>query len=487
MLSRKELSFSYLKSLRKNSVAWSFLRAHEFAISFLHSAFIVKNRRSILYKDLKSELSDYLYFLQQKYGDDEKTPKDDAEYHLKRWTNPENPFLSVRYDKKDNEVVDLMPGTEKALRWLESLEERTFVGTESRLKNIFNQLEELIEGTETDDGKAIKKLEQKKKEIEKQIEEAKAGKREKLTAREIKESFIQIEDEARNLLSDFRQIEDNFRKLDRGFREKITTSDGSKGKVLDNLFGKHDAIYSSDQGKSFRAFWEFLMQEDRADEIRENLKAILNLEETVSEKENSVLANFVRHLIESAEKVNSVNNQLTSQLKRFLNDKTILENKRMMAIISSLEESLLMASAMVDPKINISETNTLSPSINIEFSRGIYLPSEDVTIEFKEEDKIDSEEGYENLFNVHYVDEGELLARIDFLLSKKGNDVGILDIVEAFPIEKGLNEIACYYNIVEKRRPAKINSEEPVLINISSNDNFQKKLECPNIIFERRQ
>ena len=414
-------------------MAWSFLRAQEFAISFLHSAFIVKNRRSILYKDLKSELSDYLYFLQQRYENNEKLPSDDAEYHLKRWTGLDNPFLSVRYNKQDDEVVDLMPGTEKALRWIESLEERKFVGTESRLKNIFNQLEELVEGTEADDKKVIQKLEQKKKEIEKQIEEAKAGRRKKITSREIKEGFIQIEDEARNLLSDFRQIEENFRKLDRGLREKIITSDGSKGKILDSLFGKHDAIYNSDQGKSFMAFWEFLMKEDRADEIRESLKAILNLEAIANDKENSILANFVRYLIESAEKVTSVNNQLTSQLKRFLNDKTILENRRMMETISSLEEDLLEASAVIDPKKTISEVDFLFPSINIELSRGIYLPSQNIIIKFEEEDKLESDEGYRNLFNVHYVDEEELLARIDFLLSKKDNDIGILDIVEAFP------------------------------------------------------
>ena len=481
---RRELNYSYLKSLKKSSVAWSLLRTQEFVISFLHTSFIIKNRRSVLYEDLKSELSDYLYFLNHEYGD--KAPKDSAKHHLKRWTNFENPFLSVRYNKKNLEVLDLTPGAEKALRWVESLEEREFVGTESRLKNVFNQLEELIEGTEADEKKAIKKLEYKRDEIQKQIEEVKAGRREKLSPRKIKENFIQIEDESRNLLSDFRQIEENFRKLDRNFRKKITTTDGSKGKVLDNLFGDHDAIYDSDQGKSFLAFWEFLMQEGRTDEIHSSLRKILNLREITDEKENSILANFVHHLIDSAEKVNSVNNQLTSQLKRFLNDRTIAENKRIMEIINSLEENLLSISDLIENnKDPISSVDLLRPSINLELSRNIYLPLNKIHIEFREEDKEKNDDGYDLLFKINYVDEEELITRIDLLLSKKGQ-ANILNIVEDFPIKKGLTEVACYYNIASRKRPARINTDETVYINVSSSEDFNKTIECPNIIFERQ-
>ena len=59
---------------------------------------------------------------------------------------------------------------------------------------------------------------------------------------------------AKALLSDFRQVEQNFRDLDRGVREQIATFDGEKGALLDTIFGEHDVIVESDEGKSFRAF-----------------------------------------------------------------------------------------------------------------------------------------------------------------------------------------------------------------------------------------
>ena len=479
----KRVSYSYLKSLKKSSVAWSLLRTQEFVISFLHTSFIMNNRRSIPYEDLKSELSDYLYFLNQEYGD--QAPKDSAQHHLKRWTDSEDPFLSVRYDKKNIEVLDLTPGAEKALRWVESLEEREFVGTESRLKNIFNQLEELIEGTEMDTKKAIKRLEQKRDEIERQIEMVKTGRKERLSPRKIKESFIQIEDESRNLLSDFRQIEENFRKLDRNFRKKIASTDGSKGKVLNSLFGDHDAIYDSDQGKSFLAFWEFLMQEGRTEEIYNSLRKVLYFKEVTHEKQNSILANFVHYLIDAAERVNSVNNQLTSQLKRFLNDRTILENKRIMEIINSLEESLLFASNSIgNSKAPFLSIDLLYPSINMGLSRSIYVPSNEISVEFNEEDKENNDEGYGPLFHVNYVDEEELMIRIDFLLSKR-DKVSLAEIVDNFPIEKGLTEVACYYNIAERKRPAQIHTKDSICIDVHSSEGFHKNLECPDIIFQR--
>ena len=482
MLSRKELNYSYIRSLKKNSVAWSLLRAQEFVISFLHTSFILKNRRSVLYEDLKSELSDYLYFLNREYGD--RAPKDSAKYHLKKWTNSESPFLSIRYNKKDLEILDLIPGVEKALRWVESLEEKEFVGTESRLKNIFNQLEELIEGTETNEEKAIQKLEYKRNEIQKQIEDIRTGQRQILSPRKIREGVMQIEDESRNLLSDFRQIEENFRKLDRSFRKKITTSDGSKGKILNNLFGDHEAIYESDQGKSFLAFWEFLMQEGRDTEIHSSLRKILSLKELSNERENSILPKFVHHLVDSAEKVNSVNNQLTSQLKRFLNDKTIAENKRIMEIINSLEEKLLSTPELTEnSKESLLFVDALSPTFNLEFSRSIDLAQNSIFTEFCEENKEDGGEGYESLFNLSYVDEEELIERIDFLLSKR-SAISILDIVEEFPIQKGLSEVACYYNI-ERKRSAQINTDETVYFNVCSSKEFRKKIGCPNIIFRR--
>jgi hypothetical protein len=43
--------------------------------------------------------------------------------------------------------------------------------------------------------------------------------------------------------------------------------EGSKGALLEEIMGERDAIADSDQGRSFRAFWDFLMSSRRQEEL----------------------------------------------------------------------------------------------------------------------------------------------------------------------------------------------------------------------------
>ena len=80
------------------------------------------------------------------------------------------------------------------------------------------------------------------------------------------------------MLADFRQVEENFRVLDSQTRERIATSTQPKGALLEEIFGETDHIHRSDQGKSFDAFWKFLMSPARLDELREWLRDVHALE-----------------------------------------------------------------------------------------------------------------------------------------------------------------------------------------------------------------
>jgi hypothetical protein len=75
---------------------------------------------------------------------------------------------------------------------------------------------------------------------------------------QVKDRFLQMASTARALLSDFREVEQNFRELDRTDRERIALWEGGKGELVGQIFGDRDAISDSDQGRSFRAFWDFL-------------------------------------------------------------------------------------------------------------------------------------------------------------------------------------------------------------------------------------
>ena len=74
-----------------------------------------------------------------------------------------------------------------------------------------------------------------------------------------RDRYQQFAATARELLSDFREVEANFRALDRDLRERIAAWTGSKGELLDEVLGSRESIADSDQGRSFQAFYDFLL------------------------------------------------------------------------------------------------------------------------------------------------------------------------------------------------------------------------------------
>jgi hypothetical protein len=261
------MEYEYLVRLR-NHPSWRLMTADSspFILSFFHRAFIKPNRRSIPAVELIDKLDDYLFHLREVYGEG-IFPRPPKEY-LDSWAGDEHPFLRKYYPTSGDEPeYDLTPASEKVFEWLSSLEQRQFVGTESRLLTIFRLLREIARDSVMDPDKRINALEEQKKEIEAEIALLKKGQLRPMDRTRIRERFLQADETARRLLSDFREIEENFRRLDRETRERIATSELPKDRLLDEIFGEEDAIRGSDQGRSFQAFWTFLMSPASQEEL----------------------------------------------------------------------------------------------------------------------------------------------------------------------------------------------------------------------------
>ena len=99
------------------------------------------------------------------------------------------------------------------------------------------------------------------------------------------------------MLSDFRQVEQNFRALDKDIREKIIKSNVSKGKLLDDIFAQQDYVWTTDQGKSFRAFWEFLMSQQKQEELDSLIKILMDLPQIQKLKEETIIHRIKNNLI----------------------------------------------------------------------------------------------------------------------------------------------------------------------------------------------
>jgi hypothetical protein len=157
----------------------------------------------------------------------------------------------------------------------------------------------------------------------------------------LKERFTQFATLARELLADFREVEHNFRGLDRRVRERIALWDGSKGALLQDILGERDLIDESDQGRSFRAFWDFLMSRDRQDELSALLDRVLQLEPVAGLAPDPRLRRVHYDWLEAGEQTQRTVALLSQQLRRFLDDQAWLENRRIMDILRGIEVGAL--------------------------------------------------------------------------------------------------------------------------------------------------
>jgi hypothetical protein len=125
--------YATLDALRTHHPAWRLLRSDHAPLiaSFLHCVFAEPNVRTMAAADLAEALEDELYALRRQLGDP-AFPKPALDY-LNDWASPEKGWLRKFYRHGSGEPqFDLTPATEKAIAWLGTLAERSFVGTESR-------------------------------------------------------------------------------------------------------------------------------------------------------------------------------------------------------------------------------------------------------------------------------------------------------------------------------------------------------------------
>src|ERR1700722_12228478 len=156
------------------------MRNAHWVIPFLFKAFKTDNILSLpesrliglLAEELRNH-SEELEDLEEariEFGEDEESR---ARKYLLNWVQ-----RRLLQDFPDAEAVtqyQLSAHTEKLFQWLQSLEKRQFVGTESRFKFLFQTLREMVEYTEDDTTRRLEELKNRKAEIDKEIKKIQMG------------------------------------------------------------------------------------------------------------------------------------------------------------------------------------------------------------------------------------------------------------------------------------------------------------------------
>lgn len=444
--SSRTMDYASLAALRDKHPAWRLLASPHAPLvaSFLHRAFVAPNVRTMSEADLAEALEDELFLLREQMGA-EAWPRSAAEY-LNDWAAPERGWLRKFYRPGTDEAqFDLTPATEKAIAWLASLGARSFVGTESRLLVLFALLEQIASGTEADPALRAAELRRKRAELDAELARVEAGELAFLDDTGVRDRFQQFQQLARELLADFREVEHNFRQLDRRVREKIALWAGSKGELLDEVMGERDAIGDSDQGRSFRAFWDFLMSSRRQEELSAHLARVLELPAVAALRPEPRLRRVHHDWLEAGEHTQRTVAQLSHQLRRFLDDRAYLENRRILDLLRGIEAKALELRES-PPAGTLMTVDAMRATIELPLERPLYQPKAELRLELELRDALAEEIDTDPLFAQAIVDRERLRGQLRELLRTR-RQASLAEVLEAFPLEQGLAELVAYLEL----------------------------------------
>lgn len=480
-----DLDFLTVDALRKNNPSWKLLMAETapLVVSFFHHAFIQANGREIAQGDLEAQLDDVLYTIRETWGPD-VFPRRASEY-LDEWADRYHGWLRKYYPPGDDEPhYDLTASAEKAVRWLESLEERQFVGTESRLMTVFALLRQMVEGQVQDPVQRIHELERRREAIDREIDQVRAGHLLVMDDLQVKDRFQQAASTARELLSDFREVEQNFRELDRHTREQITLWEGSKAELLEQVFGQSDAIEGSDQGRSFRAFWDFLMARDRQEELSALLETVFQMAAVQSLEPDMRLKHIHHDWLEAGEHTQRTFALISQQLRRFLDDHARLENRRIMEILRQIEQKALALVEERPREAAFMVIDDAAPRVEMPMERSLYAPTKRAVV-----DSESMEVGLEDidvdlLFSQVVVDKGRLQQNVRRALDLR-SQITLPELLVLYPLEHGLAELMTYLAIASESPDATFDEATMDMVALPFREEVGRRARIPRVIFNR--
>ncbi|NSL88988.1 DUF3375 domain-containing protein [Chitinophaga solisilvae] len=486
------MTYDQLCNLYAQSVTLKILRARSapMMLSFFHQTFKEKNHTTISNVELVTRLSDYLGATGYRAADDEidatslfEHDDEKAKKYIEQWSN--KGFLRKYPDDDGNDIHELSSDMEKVMHWISTLQKREFVGTESRFKDIFSKLKELIDQSNKDPQQRIQELEKKKFEIEQEIKAITiTGKVQVFDDTQIKERFYDVNRMARELLSDFKEVEQNFEQITQEIYRKQSERDIAKGALLAYTLDSFEALRQKDQGKSFYSFWQFLMDENKQEEMRELIEKLYVLLEdrNIEYKNDRFLKKLKQFLHASGKKVIDANKKLSDKLSRVLSEKNLTDHRKAVELINEIRQLAFQAldnapgeeffiDIESDPELDLLDRWDLAEEKkafpDVEFPEGIGGD------EFSAEDM-------NSLFNHFNIDRTMLENRINTQLQNK-KQISLKELVEIYGAEKGLTELITYFSIASQSSSHIIlETQDPVSLG-------NRTINMPMVLFTNNQ
>lgn len=483
-----------VKSLVDSAGTFKLLRARNLSlvITFLYREFKANEQITIPYQILVHKLGDFLESIEYNDEDDEVRSEklilafdEKAKLYIDRWIDLH--YLRNVIDESIKEpFVLLSKHTEKVFQVFELFKEKEFVGTESKFKDIFNKLRDIIENANPDKEKRVVELEKKKQAIEEEIRRIKIdGYVNTYEDYQIESRFEEVNRLANELIGDFKEVEDNFKDITRKIYERQQQVDLTKGKLLAETFDALHELKKTNQGKSFYAFWQFMLDDISQTEFHKLTKELYQvLEDREIETSTKFLRKLKGLLHMAARKVLEKNGILADKLSREIVAKDQLESRKTRELMANIRQLAIQRIDYVSDRLIYLE---------LEDSPDIYLPLERKLGEKPEKNSVSTSaeqakfnpsdlDGLSKIYNTDHIDKRILLENIRELLRDK-SQVSLQEVIAVNEISRGLAELLAYITLTNTSNKFFVN--ESVKESIAFDIKKGKYLELPQIIFTK--
>lgn len=229
------------------------------------------------------------------------------------------------------EQYELTAGALEAIRILSRALTRRSGPSESRLEMLAHAVVKLAQDADPDPARRIEQLEAEKRRIDEEIAAVKAGARTVLGKDAAQARTGDILELFAELLNDFRSVREEFDRLNLDLRERIMTSEGSRGDVLERFFAGYDEIAQSEAGLAFTGFYRLLTNESASAEMEAALERITQqpFYGELSLRERRTLAQLRSELLSRSMDTHDVMRRLAQSLRQFVESREYVEERRM--------------------------------------------------------------------------------------------------------------------------------------------------------------
>ena len=415
------------------------------------------------------------------FGENEETR---SRKYILNWVQKR--ILQDFQDAAGNVQYQLSAYAEKVFQWLLTLQVRSHVGTESRFKLLFNSLRDIVEKTEDDRNMQLQMLKDKRSEIDKEIRALEYGvPLESYSNAQVQERLELFTRLCYELISDFREVEDNFKQIHRAIVEQHTKAEQSKGAILGFAFEAYDALRNSSQGKSFYAFWDFLISRAGQHDWKELTEQLLDLiKDREIKADEQFLQNIKSLLLEQGKSVYDANDKMAEKLSRIIAEKEIARHKRLRQQIGNIKELIF---DLMDDEVQCGLTVQVGVEIKMVMDRKIQAELKKTIAHIKQPvadaEKIVDPQRFSRLVNTAFIDKKKLWNKVEQVLKHK-HTATLKEIIELQPLENGLAEVVSYYGFLRDKA-----SQVQVLHNttehIPLNESATRFVEVPYLLFSK--